>query len=374
MINSVKNIGFVSYWFNRGQAVVTRYVRSIFDEAGYNTFVLVRSAKEESLSGDWAGDGITIGSKEYNMDKKTYIRWVKKNKLDAVFFFQNYQFEEIKAIRKMGVKTIGTFMWEQFGQQHVQAAKESFDVIYSLTKCQQDRYENILKMNTEPVRWGIHPSLLRSFSGRNRSGPIWFYYPAGYCSGRKAVYEVVKAFSMVDNDNIRLLVSSQKKIKDMGNSRKGRVKGGIEYDEFLRYIQDPRIKVNIGNVLSHDKFHATMQSCDVCILPSKWEGLGLAFVESIAFEMPIVATDYPPMNEYVVDGETGFLVRCNKKARRQNGIRIANISVGKLADKISRLADRETIRVMSDNTRDILQDRFSWDSTRKDYIDLLDRL
>ena len=38
-------IGFVSFWFTRGQAFCTRAVRQIFRDAGHETFVLARPDK-----------------------------------------------------------------------------------------------------------------------------------------------------------------------------------------------------------------------------------------------------------------------------------------------------------------------------------------
>tara|TARA_B100000131_G_scaffold182964_1_gene176456 strand:- start:302 stop:1432 length:1131 start_codon:yes stop_codon:yes gene_type:complete len=375
----MKNIGFVSYWFNRGQAVVTKYVKSIFDEAGYNTFVLTKSPKKRislkslsstrgikniftelsnkikqksdfEISQDWIDENITIGSQTNQIEKSKYLEWADINKLDICFFDQNYQFREIKALKETGVKTIGRFVWEQFAPEHANEANDAFDIIYSLTNCEHNRYLKELNINSKLIRWGIHPSLLNHNIKKEKKGPIKFYYPAGYCGSRKSVNETIEAFRKVKNDNIRLFISSQKPINSYGDSR---------------------IIVDSGNISSHKEFHKKMYSCDVCIIPSRWEGLGLAFVESIAFEMPILTTDYPPMNEYVLPNETGFLINCNTKNKRKNGIWIADISIKNLSEKIAKIADRVTINRMSKNTKDILQKKYAWDKTIEDYKDLI---
>ncbi len=48
---------------------------------------------------------------------------------------------------------------------------------------------------------------------------------------------------------------------------------------------------------------------DVMVLPSKFEGLPLSIAESLACATPVVAYDIPGVNEIVLDGATGFLVR-----------------------------------------------------------------
>jgi glycosyltransferase involved in cell wall biosynthesis len=348
----MKNIGFVSYWFNRGQAVVTRYVRSIFDDAGFDTHVLVRRAEMHGTNrGDWVSPNVTIGSKEYNMPVSTYVNWAKENDIEVCFFDQNYQFKAIRSVREMGVRTIGRFVWEQFGEEHVGPAKSAFDNIYSLTRSEQERY-NGLGIDSNLVRWGIHPSLFSVKAKRHKDNNVWFYYPAGYCSSRKSVKETVRAFSLVRSKNIRLLISSQKPIDTLGDSR---------------------IVVESGNVTFHSEFHKKMASCDVCIIPSRWEGLGLAFVEAMAFGMPIITTNHPPMSEYVVHGKSGLLVKSVLGSGLPNGLPVANIRVKDLSDKISKLSNRALIDKMSKFTVNHGRKKYNWEDTRGDYLAMLRR-
>ncbi len=47
------NIGFVNNWCNRGQGVVAKWVRTIFDEAGHNTYVLARPTNPKAPIGSY---------------------------------------------------------------------------------------------------------------------------------------------------------------------------------------------------------------------------------------------------------------------------------------------------------------------------------
>jgi glycosyltransferase involved in cell wall biosynthesis len=53
---------------------------------------------------------------------------------------------------------------------------------------------------------------------------------------------------------------------------------------------------------------ALLASCDVCVLPSLYEGLPLAALEAMASRKPVVATRIGGTDEAVVDGENGLLV------------------------------------------------------------------
>jgi glycosyltransferase involved in cell wall biosynthesis len=49
-------------------------------------------------------------------------------------------------------------------------------------------------------------------------------------------------------------------------------------------------------------------AADLFVLPSRWEGLGLVFLEAMAVGLPVVATRISAVPEVVQDGETGWLV------------------------------------------------------------------
>ena len=53
---------------------------------------------------------------------------------------------------------------------------------------------------------------------------------------------------------------------------------------------------------------ALLAACDVLVMASRWEGLGLVFLEAMAAGRPCLATRVSAIPEVVVDGETGLLV------------------------------------------------------------------
>ncbi|MEM7519042.1 MAG: glycosyltransferase family 4 protein, partial [Planctomycetota bacterium] len=53
---------------------------------------------------------------------------------------------------------------------------------------------------------------------------------------------------------------------------------------------------------------ALLAASDVFVMASLWEGLGLVFLEAMATQMPVLATDVSAVPEVVIDGETGRLV------------------------------------------------------------------
>jgi glycosyltransferase involved in cell wall biosynthesis len=58
----------------------------------------------------------------------------------------------------------------------------------------------------------------------------------------------------------------------------------------------------VGDVAS------VLRRADVLVHPARWEGFGLALLEAMLAELPVVATRVSSIPEIVVDGETGLLV------------------------------------------------------------------
>lgn len=58
----------------------------------------------------------------------------------------------------------------------------------------------------------------------------------------------------------------------------------------------------------HERMRDVYKTADVFVLPSLTEGLSLAGVEAMACALPILCTDHTGVNDYVKNGESGFVV------------------------------------------------------------------
>lgn len=63
-----------------------------------------------------------------------------------------------------------------------------------------------------------------------------------------------------------------------------------------------------------------LQSLDLFVLPSLWEGLPTVVMESMACGTPVLATDIPGTRELVLDGKTGWLVKPGAPSTLADGI------------------------------------------------------
>src|ERR1044072_32613 len=192
-------VGIVTKWFASGQAVVSRYVRGALDDLGHEACVLAKPGKGPRANLDrvpdpvWHQPGVTEGS-EADIPVDEYLAWAEDNQLDAVLCDQNDQFDEIRALREAGVRTIGRFVWENFPATDAEPAKSAYDGIYSYTRAEQERSRALGIGETPLLTYGCHPELIAIGAQVERSSDeVWFYVPGSFMGKRKPFPESVDA-------------------------------------------------------------------------------------------------------------------------------------------------------------------------------------
>ncbi|HEX2128851.1 MAG TPA: glycosyltransferase [Solirubrobacterales bacterium] len=353
-------IGICAYWFNRGQGVVARQLRSGIESLGHETFVLARPTRAKNIrpafidrTGVWDQPGITEAT-HYRIPAAEMVAWGAQNRLDVALFDQNYEFEAIQALRASGVRTVGRFVWEQFAAEHVEAAKRAFDVIYSLTACEQERYAT-MGIESPRVQWGIHPELLEFATDPSQDGAVTYFYPAGFLSKRKPVPELVKAFGKVKDAEARLVI-------------KGQVERQTDVLDRAA-ARDPRIDVVLEDLPTEEHLRL-FAAADVCVAPSRWEGLGLHLYEAMALGLPVITNDNPPMNEVVRDRENGLLVKARRRGRAKSGIPAYLPSVRALARAMSEAGEPPLLAELRRGAA-AARERFAWEHTLSGYEALI---
>ena len=255
-------VGIVTKWFASGQAVVSRQIRSALDELGHETFILAKQGKgpraQQQRVEDpiWDQPGVTH-SAEADIPERDYLAWARENSLDAVLCDQNDQFAEIAALRASGVKTIGRFVWESFADDDAGPAGEAYDVIYSLTRAEQERYRT-LGIESPLLVWGCHPELiaLAEQAAADRGGDelVRFVVPGSFMGKRKPFPEIVESFVRARGDHLRLLIRGQ---VDRKANKLVKASGG-----------DPRVVIELEDRPTEAHLRQ-FAGCDVCLSPSR---------------------------------------------------------------------------------------------------------
>ncbi len=352
-------VGICAFWFNRGQGVVARQLRSALDELGHETHVLGRPTKEsfpmpqEAREDDvWAQQGVTAAS-DFFIPQDELVGWAAERELDVCFFDQNYEFDAIAGLRASGVRTIGRFVWERFSDEHLAGTERAYETVYAITAAEQRRYAG-MGIEAPLLRWGIHPEYEAIVPNRSES-PVSFHYHAGLLGKRKPFKEIINAFSATRNPDLRLIVKAQ-------------IERRMKFLERAAG-QDSRIELVLED-LPTDQHLQMCADANVCMAPARWEGLGLHLYEAIAFGQPIVCNDDPPMNELIEDGVNGLLVGSHHDGEANSGIPARTVDQGDLTAAIERLADPELRERLERGARQ-WRSELGWDRTVQSVAELL---
>ena len=116
----------------------------------------------------WAAEGVTSAS-NFFIPADELVGWAKETGIEACFFDQNYEFDAVGALRASGVRTIGRFVWERFSDEHVEPTKRAYDLVYSLTRAEQERYAT-MGIETPYVQYGVHPEYFEITPHRRTPG------------------------------------------------------------------------------------------------------------------------------------------------------------------------------------------------------------
>ncbi|NOZ87056.1 MAG: glycosyltransferase [Deltaproteobacteria bacterium] len=316
-VTTRSRVGFVSLWYPRGQAYVTRHLRAALSGT-FDTFVLARNGGKagEKLfctTGEWAVPNLEIWP-EYKIPSYRMRQWVRAKELDVVMFNEEYDLGLVWAARDAGAKAIGYYVWELFDPRMAAVVSRAFNRVLCPTRASFERFKEIGVHNAVYLPWAVmEEDFLADEAGleqRNNSlenGRMRFFHPAGLggLHARRATSRVIEAFKRAGIGRAELIVHSQQG-------------SGVEEHGNIRITRG-----TIGRRALADLY----KSCHVAVLPSKWEGLGLTFLESLAAGLPIITVDAPPMNEFVRDHENGLLCPV-KEWREYRGIHVKGAEAG----------------------------------------------
>jgi 1,2-diacylglycerol 3-alpha-glucosyltransferase len=112
-------------------------------------------------------------------------------------------------------------------------------------------------------------------------------------------------------------------------------------------------------------------SCHVCLSPSRWEGLGLPLYEAVAFGMPSITNDSPPMNEVVLDEVNGLCVDSVPWGEAGSGIPAFDPDFEQLRAAIERLGDAGERERLARGATSVREGERSWERTVEGLGELL---
>lgn len=292
------NIGFVSTWFERGAAYVTRtYLDALCDEN--NIFVFARGGEcTHPIGKKWNEPYVTRAYRlgGFKISFKQISKWIEDNNIDLVFFNEQREYDVVAQMRLEFPDVILGAYVDYYTLTTIGKFK-----LYDFLICNTRRHYSVFNWHPQCfyLTWGVDTGLYRPHA---RCNNITFFHSAGM-SIRKGTDIVLKVFCEEHNLNrkSKLFIHTQLPIKTFT-------------DHSIEELADKNVTVFEGTVGAPGLYHRG----DVYVYPTTLDGLGLTMYEALACGMPVITTDEAPMNE-VIGSDRGTLVTVEKKVSRQDG-------------------------------------------------------
>lgn len=340
------NVGFVSIWFERGQSYVTKTLMDLLSKE-HRTFILARTGgvynqPKLETTGYWDVPNLTTYP-QYDIPKDVILNWIRENQLDAVVFNEEYDWDLVQAAKSTGAKVF-TYL------DYYKDDWKPFIGMYDAVLCSTKRTYDLVKDQcyAHYIGWGVDTNLFRPHD--HDAGKYTFFHNAGWLgiNYRKMTPAVILAFDALSKNNpdITLFVHAQAGLDKLP-------------PEIVHIIQsNNRITYHIETIPAPGLYHKGR----ILLFPTKLEGLGLPLLEGLACGLPAIATDAPPMNEFIRDGINGYLVRVADTVERFDHIAFPEtiVDLNDLVFKMSLLAGNpEKVREMSKHARESAEKDFN---------------
>ena len=336
--NKRLKIGFVSIWFERGQSYVTKTLRDVIAK-NHETFVFARTGgvfgqPKLEVQGYWDIPNLTTYP-DYQIPPDVLTQWIRGNNLDMVIFNEEYDWNLVMAAKASGTKIL-TYL------DYYKEDWKPYMSLYDAVLCSTKRTFKLVNgiCNAHYIGWGIDTDLFKPRD--DGDGKYTFFHNAGWLgiNYRKMTPAVILAFEAVSRhlSDATLFIHAQTELEKLP-------------PEVVDIVNNnPRITYHIATVPAPGLYHKGR----ILVFPSKLEGLGLPLLEGMACGLPAIATDAPPMNEFVRDNYNGLLVKVAERVTRGDGISFPEeiVDVNELAFKMYSLAKNpELVHKMQQNAR-----------------------
>jgi glycosyltransferase involved in cell wall biosynthesis len=324
-------IGIVTSWFERGAAYVSRqYMEQLRSE--HQVFIYSRGGEREA-KGDpaWDQDFVTWGSRPLidessAVDLEDFSRWLDSRKIECVFFNEQRSWPAVTLCARRKILN-GAYV------VHYREDTIPFFDCHDFLICNSRHHHEVFQNHAQAVflPWGTD---LQRFQPRGTDlvhpGRVTFFHSGGMNPHRKGTDLVLEAFARLHPTTVQphLVLHTQVDFE------RDLPAGG----KWLRELQQRGLVTLIDKTVPD--LAELYRMGDVCVYPTRHEGLGLTIAESLASGLPILVTDQAPVSEHA-DGQVVRTLAVERRYARPDGDYWPQtfVSVGALAQEMQRLVD-----------------------------------
>ena len=293
------NIGFVSTWFERGAAYVTKqYIELLKDK--HEVFVYARGGLRIDQE-NWSQDYVTWGKKSPETLRiiwKDFEKWLRNNEIEIVLFNEQQNMDILADVKihMPGIK-IGAYI-DYYRRDTIEKHK-----IYDFLLCNTIRHYETFSWHPQCyfIPWGTDVDLFQYNQLRDSNDRVFFFHSMGR-SDRKGTLALLETFLNTDlHEKSTLIIHTQYDYLR---------KHGYDYNQ----LQKKNVQIIEKTVTAPGLYYMG----DVYVYPAELDGLGLTIYEALSSGMPVIGTDTPPINE-PLNEFNGRTVKVSKVVAREDG-------------------------------------------------------
>jgi len=368
MVKQKKRIGFLSYWgWGRGQSYVTLgFVKMIIPD--YDVFILKQGVEKnlDEFKQIMKSKHVNVTEHEkYEIPANVFKNWIETNKLDAVVFNEYKQWTKndinlVQVAKDCGIKAYGYLVLEKFKKEQL----KGYDRIFAPTVS----YERFLRKhkvrNFTYIPYSLdlenefpHPSTTEI---KKDTDKFTFFHPGGWggVHARKNTEAVFQAFKKLDDENTKLIVTSQVPITKAAKA--------------AGYLDDVKGEIElIDKDLTRKELLKYYYLADAVVLPSKWETIGIPILESLGSGTPVITSDISPMNEFILPGLNGYVTTGTLMKWSDISIEGIEVDITKLKISMENIMSKPLYPLLAKNSRIVSEDIYDLKKNRHYFIDFL---
>lgn len=290
-------IGIVTTWFERGAGYVSKLYRQALENEN-EVYIYARGGLRSDAD-EWKDEHVSYGLPlPYTYINKAHIfKWIRRNQLDVVFFNEQHELWIVAEIKREfpNIK-LGSYI-DYYKEDDV----ELFN-IFDFVICNTKRHMKAMKNHKQAfyVKWGTDINTYRPVNERHEK--LTFFHSMGM-SYRKGTGKLVDAFidgKLYEESN--LIIHTQ-----------------LPADRVSKYRESDLKKYGIEIISKTVTAPGLYYLGDVYVYPTDLDGLGLTLYEALSCGLPVITTNNAPMNEIILEGINGKLVRVEEFKSRADG-------------------------------------------------------
>src|SRR5699024_8244340 len=258
------NIGFVSTWFERGAAYVTKSYIKLLEE-NHNIYIYARGGEAYGKNDpNWDLPNVTWGPvlMGTQINFRHFKKWIKSNNLDTVFFNEQHEVDIVLKIKKEFPRLkLGSYI-----DYYKENTVKEFD-LYDFLICNTKRHYFVFKDHQQSyyVPWGTYTELYRHNYEKRADTQLTIIHNAEM-SNRKGTNYVIDCF--IEGEiykEANLIINTQKNFeRNFGYNIKELEKFNVEIIE--KSVTAPGL----------------YYLADVYVYPTMLDGLGLTMYEALS--------------------------------------------------------------------------------------------